>query len=445
MNITKEQIDSLNAVVTVKIEKSDYNDKVEKILKDYRKNANIPGFRKGHVPMGMVKKQYGKAVLADEVNKLLQESLNKYLTEEKLDILGNPLPKEQENFSWDSDDYSFDFELGLAPEFEVDLQPKKGITHYDIQVEDSFIDQQIERIRKQYGKLISQTEITDQEDIEITGTFFNEDKKIEKSSTFSIEKLSKKAKKEFVGKKMGDQFEINTKDLFEDAHSLMHYLGVAHDDAHDLEVAVTFTVEEINKREPSELNQELFDKLFGEGSVSSEEEAREKIKENAQTQYAQQSDQQLLNSVTEYLIDNTKFDLPESFLKKWLQTAGEKQLTEQEAEEEFNKSEKGLRYQLIEGKIINEHKLNSSYDELKDFAKGYVRNQMIQYGLANPEDAQIENIVNNILQNREEVQRLSQQLTSQKLLTFYKENVKLSPKKISYDDFVKEVYKIEEK
>ena len=177
MNISKEQLDDLNAVVTVDIAKADYTDKVENILKDYRKNANIPGFRKGHVPMGLVKKQYGKAVLVDEVNKLLQDALNKYLTEEKLDVLGNPLPKDQDNFNWDADDYSFEFELGLAPKFEVKFNGKKAITHYKIVASDEMIDNQIKTIQKQYGKLIPK-DSAEKDDL-ISGSFVNEEKEIE--------------------------------------------------------------------------------------------------------------------------------------------------------------------------------------------------------------------------------------------------------------------------
>jgi len=156
MNITRENIDALNAVVKVDIAKEDYSDKVEKILSDYRKSANIPGFRKGHVPMGMVKKQYGKAVLVDEVNKLIQDALGKYLVEEKLDVLGNPLPKPQDGLDWDSDNYSFEFELGLAPEFDVKLKGKKAITQYKIVADDKMIDNQVKHLQKQYGKIVSQ-------------------------------------------------------------------------------------------------------------------------------------------------------------------------------------------------------------------------------------------------------------------------------------------------
>jgi trigger factor len=210
MNITRENIDALNAVVTVEIAKEDYSGQVEKILSDYRKSANIPGFRKGHVPMTMVKKQYGKAVLVDEVNKLLQEALGKYLTEEKLDVLGNPLPKPQDDLDWNSDDFSFEFELGLAPDFDVNLKSKKAITHYNIIADEKMIDGQIENIRKQYGKITSQTEVV--KDSEITGVFENEAHEINNSTLVTLDKFKAKAtEKQFVGAKVGDVVTLKTK------------------------------------------------------------------------------------------------------------------------------------------------------------------------------------------------------------------------------------------
>ena len=210
MNITKEQIDDLNAVVKVAISKEDYQDKVEKILKDYRKQANIPGFRKGQVPMGLIKKQYGKAVLVDEVNKLLQDNLNKYLTEEKLDVLGNPLPKQQDNFDWDKDNLDFEFELGLAPSFDVNLKTKKAVTQYKIVADKKMIEEQVERIQKQYGKLISKTEVGKKD--EITGFFANEEEEIDHKTTLEMDKIkSKKAIDTLVGKKVGDSVTLNTK------------------------------------------------------------------------------------------------------------------------------------------------------------------------------------------------------------------------------------------
>ncbi len=298
MNITRENIDALNAVVKVDIAKEDYSDKVEKILVDYRKSANIPGFRKGHVPMGMVKKQYGKAVLVDEVNKLLQDALGKYLVEEKLDVLGNPLPKAQDDLDWDAEAFSFEFELGLAPEFEVNLKSKKAITHYNIVADDKMIDDQIEHIQKQYGKIVSQDEVT--KDSEITGTFTNEEKEIDNSTMITLDKLKGKTNpKKFIGAKVGDVITLKTKGLFNDDHDLMNALKVAHDDAHGLDIEVNFTITEINERELADLDQELFDKLFGKGNVTSVTELKDKIKEDSEKQFVQQGDQKLLNDVTE--------------------------------------------------------------------------------------------------------------------------------------------------
>ncbi|MFC5047237.1 trigger factor [Aquimarina hainanensis] len=440
MNISKEQLDELNAVVTVDIAKSDYSDKVEKILKDYRKNANIPGFRKGHVPMGLVKKQYGKAVLVDEVNKLLQESLNKYLTEEKLDVLGNPLPKEQENFDWDAEDYSFEFELGLAPKFDVKFNGKKAITHYKIVASDEMIDNQVTTIQKQYGKLTSKEE-ADKNSL-VRGTFVNEEKEINKETTVSLDKIKgKRNLDKFVGSKVGDVLSLKTKGLFTDEHDLISALGVSHDEGHGLETEVTFTISEINEQELADLDQELFDKVYGEGNVKTVTELKDKIKEDAERQFEQQSDSRLLNDITESVLENTKFDLPVTFLQKWIRVTGEKPLTEDEAKDEYEKSEKGLRYQLIEGKVINDNNLQVTFEELKGFAKDLIKGQMAQFGQTNPEDKELDDIAARILSNQDEVKRISDQLMSQKLLTFYKENVKLKTKEISFDDYVKEVYK----
>ncbi len=439
MNITRENIDALNAVVKVEIAKEDYSDKIEKILVDYRKTANIPGFRKGHVPMGMVKKQYGKAVLVDEVNKLLQEGLNKYLTEEKLDVLGQPLPKVQDEINWEAESFSFEFELGLAPEFSVDLKSKKAITHYNIVAGDKMIDDQIVNIQKQYGKLISQTAI--EKDSEITGTFKNEEKEIENTVTITLDKLKGAANaKKFVGAKVGDVITLKTKGLYSDDHDLMHALKVQHEEAHGLEIEVTFTVTEINQRELADLDQELFTKLFADGSVTSVSELKEKIKEDAEKQFVQQGDQKLLNDVTEYLVENTKFDLPAAFLQKWMQTAGEQQLSEDQAKDEYEKSEKSLRYQLIEGKLITDNKIQVTLEDIQGHAKNMIKAQMAQFGQMNPSEKELDDIAARVLSNQEEARKISEQIVSQRLLSIYKEKANVKVKELTYEDFVKEVY-----
>jgi len=440
MNITKENVDALNAVVKVEISTEDYRGKVDKILQDYRKKADVPGFRKGHVPMGMIRKQYEKSVMIDEVNKLLQESLNNYLIEEKLDILGNPLPKMQEDFSWDAENYAFEFELGLAPDFEVNLDTKKAIKQYNIVADDELLDKEVENLQKRFGKIITQDAVEENSNIAVT--FVNEEKEINKKSTIELGSIRTKTnQKKFIGKKVGDVVEVKTKGLFDDDHKLMGALGLSHDEVHGLDIVVAATIEEINYTELAEVNQELFDKVFGEGKVTSEEELREKIKEDAEKQFQTQADQQLLNAITEYLIENTKFDLPAEFLKKWLAVAGENPMTAEEAGAEYDRSEKGLRYQLIEGKILKDNNLQITYDDLKEYTKGFVKAQMAQYGQLNPEEKELDDIAQRVLSNQDEAKRLQEQLVSQKLLDFYKENMTFKAKEVNYETFVKEVYK----
>ena len=439
MNITRENIDELNAVLKIDIAKEDYTEKVQKVLKDYRKSANIPGFRKGHVPMGLVQKQYGKAILVDEVNKLLQENLQKYLTEEKLDVLGNPLPKDQGDLNWESDDYSFEFELGLAPKFEIDLKPKKAIKNYKIIVDDEMIENQIKTIQKQFGKLTNKQEVAAGD--EVSGSFVNEEEGFEKKTTFEVDKLKGKANTSaFVGAKVDDVVTISTKGLFKEAGDYRSFLGLSEEEAKEKNLEVSFKIEEVNNRVAADLDQDLFDKLYGPGVISSVTELKEKIKEEGEGQFKQQSDQQLLNDVTEALIENTEFDLPAEFLKKWIQRSGEKELTVEQAEEEYARSEKGLRYQLIEGKVIADNKLQITFEEIKAFAKEMIKAQMAQYGQTDPADEEVEGSAARILSNQDEVKRLSEQLMNKKLLDFFKENVKLEEKEVTFDTFVKEVY-----
>lgn len=439
MNVVKTQIDTLNAELKVSIEKSDYANKVDDILKNYRKTANVPGFRKGQVPMGMIKKQYGKAVLVDEVNKLIQSGISNFLEEEKLAILGNPLPKEDDRIDWDADVLEFVFELGLAPEFEVAIKSKKAITHYNIVADKKMLDEQVERIALQYGKLVPADKVSDAS--EITLVIKNEEAGVDNKTTITLEQIkAKDAVKKIKAAKSGDVLELSTKELFKDQAVLARALGKDEAEVADQDINLNISIEGITNREPAELNQELFDKLFGKDEVKSEEELRAKLTEDAQGQFEQQTDQKLLNDVTENLVESTKFDLPAEFLTKWIRVSGEKEISQEEAAAEYEKAEQGLRYQLIEGKIIQDNKLQIEFEELKDFAKGLIKEQMAQYGQLNPDEKELDGIAARVMSNQDEVKRLQEQLMSKKLVAFYKENANLKTKELSYDKFVKEVY-----
>ncbi|HEX8268729.1 MAG TPA: trigger factor [Flavobacterium sp.] len=439
MDITRKNIDDLNAVITVEVSKSDYEPQVEKVLKNYSKTAAVPGFRKGTVPMSLIKKQYGKAVLLEEVNKVLQENLNKYLQQEKLDLLGNPLPRMTEDFNWDAEDFKFEFEIGMTPSFNVDLATVQNLTRYQIKADDKMLDDQVARIRKQYGKMVSKDTVEQGDDLR--GTFTNEEKGINNPSQITLDIFNDKSTGDlFIGKKVGDVVTLKTKGLFADDHQLMEYLKVGHDDVHGLDIDINFTIEEITTSEPAELTQELFDKLFGEGTVSSLDGLKERIKEDAEKQFSTQADQKFLNDVTESLLTTTKFDLPAEFLKKWIQTAGESPLSPEQAEEEYAKSENTLRYQLIEGKIMSSNNLQITFEDLKSYTSEVIRKQMAQFGQINPTDSDVEGIVARVLSNQEEVKRLSDQVMSEKMLNLFKEKVNANTKSVTYEDFIKESY-----
>ena len=438
MKVSKKDIDKLNSVLSVEIQKKDYESNVDKVLKDYRKRANIPGFRKGHTPIGLIKKQYGMSVKVDEINKLMQKSLSEYLNIEKLAILGNPIPVEKNEIDWNSDVLSFDFEIGLSPEFDVNLKNKKAISSYEIDVDKKMIDDQIKNIQNQYGKLVSRDKVED--GFEINGTFSNEEFEVENRSNFKLENIKGKSNQEiFLGLKVGESIILKTKDLFKNESDLSFHLKL-NDENKDKIKTVNFSLNEINERQPADLDQELFDKLFGKDSVKTVTELKKKLKSDAESNFVNQTDQKLLNDVTEYLIENTKFNLPDEFLKKWMQTAGEKKLSVVEAESEYEKSEKGLRYQLIEAKLIEQNDIKIDPSQIKNFAKELIKSQMKQYGQNNPDEKELESISQRILSNKEEVKRISDQLLSKKLIELFKSNLKFKNNKVTYDKFIEMAY-----
>ena len=440
MDISKTDIDQLNSVINMTIDRKDYEKKVGSVLSDYRKNANIPGFRKGHVPMGMIKKQYEKAVIADEVNKLLRENLDKYIKDEKLELLGNPIPKaSKEDLDWEASQLNFEFELGLAPKFDIKLNVLKKVVCYEIEPEKKMIQEQLIHIQKQYGKLVSQKKI--EKGYEITAQFRNQEVELETMVNFSIEDIkSKKLILALNNAKTGAILSFPAKRLFKDNGTAKRLLSVDDKKLEDIfKVDVTIELKEINERILADLNQELFDKLYEPGTVSSVKDLEEKIKVGLQTQFEPQANQKLMNDISEAIVEKTKFKLPVDFLKKWIQTSAKEPMTKEEAINEFNKSEKGIRYQLIEGKIISENELNITFEELKDFTAIMVQKQMLQYGQT-PEKEKLDEIVSNIMSNQEETRRISEQLMGDKMLNFYKDKAPLKTKKIGFDAFIKQAY-----
>lgn len=440
MNISKTDIDKLNAVVNISIDKKDYEQKVHTILKDYRKKANIPGFRKGHVPFGMIKKQYEKAVIADEVNKLIQENLDNYIKKEKLELLGSPIPKEKNNsIDWNHGNMQFEFELGLAPKFEIKLDVLKKVIHYEIEPDKKMIDEQINHIQNQYGKIIAKKKI--EKGFEINAQFKNEEINLDRMANFSMKDIkSRKAIKLLNESEVGTNLNLPSKGLFIDNTTAKRVLGLDEENIKKLsKLDLTLEIKEVNERIPAEINQDLFDKLYKPGTVKSEKELKDKIKEGLQAQFKPQSNQKLMNDISETIVEKTKFKLPSNFLKKWIRSSGKEPMSEEAAIDEYNKSEKGIRYQLIEGKIISDNNLKMTFEELKEFTETLIKKQMSQYGQM-PEKEKLDKIVSNVLSNKEETKRISNQLMGDKLLQFFIEKAPLKRKKVAFDAFLKQAY-----
>jgi trigger factor len=439
MDIKRVAINAVNEVIVMTVVHMDYKGQVQKRINEKMPLATVKGFRKGAVPKDLVEKQYGRAIKVEEVDKVVALALERYIQSERLNLLGTPLAKENTSFSWDDEEMVFEYEIGLVPSFDLDLEAKNNIVKYVVIADDKMINEQVVRIQKQFGTPTPQTVV--EESFDISGTFTNAEKEINAPSTITTSLFKdKKTGAKFIGKKVGDVVTVNTKGLFDDDHQLMDVLKVSHDDVHGLAIDVDFTIEKITGTDLAELNQDLFDKLFGPGNVATLEELKSKIKEDAEIQFAQQADQKLMADVTDFLVENTKFDLPDAFLKRWLQTVGEKNLSPEEAEVEYARSEKGLRYQLIEGRALSQANIQVTFEDLKAFTAKSIRQQMAQFGQTNPTDEEVQGIVARVLSNQEEVKKLSDQVVGDKLLLLFKEKANATVKEVTYPEFIAASY-----
>lgn len=441
MNITKTNIDDLNAVLKVKVGPEDYKQKVETTLKDYAKKAQMPGFRPGKVPAGMIKKMYGKSVLVDEINKLLSDSLYKYITENKLDVLGNPLPKHDEakDIDWESqNEFEFSYELGLAPQIDYELSPKEKFTREIIKVDDKLIDKYVTDIRKNFGQP-SNPEVAEETDV-IFGDLVELDATGEilpggifKSSTIAIERLKNaEMKKKFIGLKKEDAVTITPTDLTANDSEIAKTLN-----ADKTDVSYRLTVKNIARMQPSEVNQELFDKVYGPGKVNSEEEFRNKIKEELSAMFIGDSDKKLKNTIIETLMDKVKVTLPDEFLKRWLVAVNEKPVTYDEVDREYDRYSKSLKWQLIENKLLKDNEVKVSHEEALDHVKKLIKDQYARYGNTDVNEEELTKTANTILKKEEEAKKIYENIYDQKLMDLFKTKLTIEDKEVNYEDFYK--------
>ena len=438
MNIDLKKKNKELSIITLEISSQDYKDKVESILNDYKKKANVPGFRKGFVPLGMIKKQYEIPVKVEEINKLVQSELSKYLTENNLSILGNPIPSENDDIDWKKNDIIFNFDVANKPSFKLNYKLKKPITHYQILADDLMIKNQIESYQSQYGKLISVSKIED--NVNVIGNFSSEELDFKKEANFLASQLSKTTFKKFLKLKVGQEIKINPKEVFDDKDDLNKVTGLDENSLDKIN-EISFKLQELNKNQKAEANEDFFKKVYPNDSIKNLKDFKSKIKTDIEKQFINQSDQKFLNDVTEAVIDSSKINLPKDFLKRLMKLNSKESLNDEELEKEYLNSEKGIKYQLIEEKIINENDIKINIDTIKEFATNMIKNQMAAYGQNNPDEKELNSILQRIMSNQDEVKRISNQIISEKLLLIYKDKVNKKIKKVSYEEYIEIAYK----
>lgn len=446
MNVSIKNKENLEALMQVDIEAGDYQEQVNKILKDYRRRADIPGFRKGHVPMGLIKKQYGTAVLIDEINKILEKAITTHLKESDFEIIGSPLPKEQNNIDWkEQSDFSFEFELGIKPDFDLELNKKLKVPYYSIKADKNYLDKHVIELQENYGSMEQEDEVGEKS--VITGLFTEVDDKggelpegLQTEGNLAMRAIStKKIKKALMGKKAGETQVIDLDNDLEKEYSKSQILKAEEEQLQKAGHHFLITIEEIHRKIPAELNQEFFDKIVGEGVVSSEEELRENLKETIEESLVKESEQKFLYDMQEHLITKTKMELPEEFLKKWLKTE-KKELTDEQLENDFDDFLKGFKWQLIEERIIKDHELQVTRDDLEEHVMGMLkgRAQMQEF---EPDAEVVQSLMNSLMQNEEQVRSLSQNIMESKIKDQVKELIKVDNKDLTFDEFVKKVSK----
>jgi trigger factor len=446
MNITRENIGDLNALLKVEIKKDDYAESVEKVLRDYRKKANVKGFRPGMVPIGLIRKMYGKAVQLDEINKLVSDNIRKYLADEKIEILGDPLPNNDANNQIDLDtqeEFEFKFELGLSPQFELNLSKKNKVTCYNITIDDKMKKDFISNYTRRFGEFRNEEETGDTDMLKGNIEALGEDGQpvpgglsAENAAlTISVIK-DEDIKKEFVGKKQGDSIDFDLRKALPNDYEIAGILRKQKDEVADINGLFRFTINEINRFIPAEINKELFDKIYGEGVVSTEEEFNAKVEEEIGKNLKNESDYKVGVDIKKLVLEKTEFALPEDFLKRWLLAVNEK-TTKEQIEKEFDSFRKDLKWQLIRNKVAKENDIKITEEELHHEAENITRYQFQQYGLFYASDEQIHNYAHEMLNREEDAKRIAERILEEKAIEKLREVVKLEDKSITSEEFNK--------
>jgi len=447
MNITKNDIDKLNATLKLQLSKEDYEDRVSKVLNDYRKKANMPGFRPGKVPPAIINKMYRKAVLADEINKLVSEKLNEYIKTENIHVLGDPLPSETENktIDWENDtDFEFVFDLGLSPEIDFEISKKDKIPSYEIRIEDSMINNYIKMYERRYGRFI-ETEVVEENELikgniaqtDSNGILLEDGIKSENISLYLELAKDENEKILFKGAKPGDIVKFDIKKAFPNDTEISSLLKIDKDTVAEVEPFFQMTINTISRFEPAALNEELFNKIYGEGVITSEESFRSKIENEINENLKKDTGFKFLFDSKKYFLKKLNLKLPDAFLKRWLKFMNEGKLTVEQIEKEYPHFEDDMKWQLIKNKISKDNNIEVKEEEVLEYAKEVTRTQFQQYGLNNVPVEHIDSYAVNLMKKEDEVRKLIDKLMENKVIGFIRENVNAEVREVSNEEFGK--------
>ena len=446
MDVKLEKKNNLHAQLKINISKEDYAPRVEAELKKYQKKVAVPGFRPGHAPIGMVKKMYGKSIYVDEVNRLASESMFSYLKENKIEYLAQPLLSESEenkiNFE-DEDDFLFTFELGLAPEIDMNISSADELVYYKIEVNDQDIDKEIENITRRYAEQQDVDTSEEKDIVYMNATELDESGNpfeggIEGKEISTTPELIKneELKRKLTGVKIGDEITADIFDLFNDNETVISTsLGMPKEGISDLNRNFKLEVTSIKRFINSELNQQLFDKVFGEGEVKSEEEFRERLKGSLENYYKGESDHMFEHELDHLIQDKHNFDLPEEFLKKWLMENNPDTFTPENIDEKFNTEAKGLRYTLLRNKVLADNNVEISKEDVDNMSMAYSADMIRRYGIPNPDEALVRRVAEGNLKEEGYMSRMSDMVAQRKFIELVRTMVTPLEKRVSVEEF----------
>lgn len=440
MDITQEKIEEQNALLKVVVTPEDYNEKYKQTLKEYGKQINMPGFRPGKVPVSLVKSKYGKALLMEEIERLVSEKINAYVTENELPLIGGIVPSAEKEMqgNWDNpENFEFYYEIGLKPELEVALTKKDKLTYYTIALEDKRVDEEVERIARRYGKL-SNAEEVEKNDL-LLGDFVELDDKDEvvpggimNNNSITLESLDDETQELFVGKKPGDEVIVDPLKMVRDREELERLLEISPEAVDAIDGNFKFIIREIKRLQPADFDEELFDKVFGDDVVQTEEEFREKVAESLRERFESESDTMFRRDLSNHLIEKYQPTLPDEFLKKWLRTNEEMDI---DVEQEYDEYRRSTQWQLIVNSLIESKEIQMDENDIIEKTKELLREQFVRYGMPDPDEEQLVGSARQVLSNQEEANKISNLLVNEKLITYAKEQAKVTEKEVDFDKF----------